>query len=60
VRIPPEAGMSDSSEFYWLYKVEKSATDRSLVDRRPAVCVCVCVNECYQVQQKPSTPTLST
>jgi len=39
---------------------EVSATSRSLVQRSHAkVCVCVCVTECFQVQQYNSTPKMS-
>jgi hypothetical protein len=36
-------------------------TGRSLVQGSPTecVCVCVCVSDCDQVQQEPSTPTVS-
>jgi hypothetical protein len=32
-------------------EVQVSATGRSLVQRSPADCMCVCVFECVQVQQ---------
>jgi hypothetical protein len=44
-------------------QVEVSATGRSIIQRSPPETerksVCVCVTECDQVQQQPSTPTVS-
>ena len=69
-RIPPGAMMSLESVL--CRQVEVSATDRSLLQSRPTerggagsragarVYVCMCVSECDQVHQKPSTPTIST
>jgi hypothetical protein len=52
VRIPPGTWMmSVSSVNVVCCEVEVSATGRSLVQRSPIVCVCVCVTECDQVQK---------
>ena len=46
----PAGGTDVCCEFV-CYQVEVSATGRSLVQRSPTECVCMCVIECDQVQQ---------
>jgi len=40
-------------------QVEFSVTGRSLIQRRPTECVCVCATECDQLKQYLSTPVMS-